>query len=385
MPQEKHCYALKERYEAEQLARRADDKKNVQAAIGMMDEAKSLDDDNSIMKDISDITSHINKIAGESLVELGRDLIEADQDAEAIKRFRQAHDYVTSIDPEKSAAATFKQVGLDLLQQGKIPEAVDDFGEARAHDHLIDMKEVVTALVSKGNGLIRSNNVKQDIPLHEVVKQAIPLYGAACTFDSTLNSPNKLAADALVVKGNSLASQGDIKHAVEAYVEANKLDPNKVSGPQLRANDLAAKALVRLALRELPRGLVTVVEAVRSFSDAARLDEKAITADNWNDFCWFGALLEHPSDVMYACDRAVELSPNDWQILDSRGLARAVAGDRQRAIADLTIVVARNKQPTPQNTAHRVDQSSGRPAKTAVPAGRNGTLRKQYGVQIPKQ
>ncbi|NES78123.1 MULTISPECIES: tetratricopeptide repeat protein [Okeania] len=42
---------------------------------------------------------------------------------------------------------------------------------------------------------------------------------------------------------------------------------------------------------------------------------------------------------MFACEKAVELSPNDGGILDSRGLARVLTGDYQGAISDFQVFV----------------------------------------------
>ena len=42
---------------------------------------------------------------------------------------------------------------------------------------------------------------------------------------------------------------------------------------------------------------------------------------------------------MFACDKAVSLSPKDGDIIDSRGLARALTGDIEGAIADFQVFV----------------------------------------------
>ena len=60
----------------------------------------------------------------------------------------------------------------------------------------------------------------------------------------------------------------------------------------------------------------------------------AVTASQWNNLCWFGSTWKRHPDVRAACDRAVELDPTDPQILDSRGLARALAGDHAGAVED---------------------------------------------------
>jgi tetratricopeptide (TPR) repeat protein len=67
--------------------------------------------------------------------------------------------------------------------------------------------------------------------------------------------------------------------------------------------------------------------------------------DSWyaqTERCWYGALFGHAAEVMDSCDRAIELSPptEGWGYL-LRGFARALIGDRQGAIADMTEGLAR--------------------------------------------
>ncbi|GAA6615001.1 hypothetical protein [Scytonema sp. NUACC26] len=66
-----------------------------------------------------------------------------------------------------------------------------------------------------------------------------------------------------------------------------------------------------------------------------------ISADDWNSLCWDGSLRGFAKDVMFACEKAVALSPKDGGILDSRGLARALTGDRKGAIEDLQTFIKR--------------------------------------------
>ena len=42
---------------------------------------------------------------------------------------------------------------------------------------------------------------------------------------------------------------------------------------------------------------------------------------------------------MFACEKAVALSPDEDYIIDSRGLARALTGDIEGAIADFQVFV----------------------------------------------
>lgn len=64
-----------------------------------------------------------------------------------------------------------------------------------------------------------------------------------------------------------------------------------------------------------------------------------IGANAWNQLCWYGSLRGYAADVLEACDTAVSLAPENLNILDSRGLARALTGDTAGAIDDFKAFV----------------------------------------------
>jgi tetratricopeptide (TPR) repeat protein len=72
------------------------------------------------------------------------------------------------------------------------------------------------------------------------------------------------------------------------------------------------------------------------YKEAQKLDPKLEKANEWslNGLCWDGSLRGYAAEVMTACDLAVERDPDNGQILDSRGVARALTGDYPGAIAD---------------------------------------------------
>ena len=57
------------------------------------------------------------------------------------------------------------------------------------------------------------------------------------------------------------------------------------------------------------------------------------------DLCWDGSLDGYASQVMKYCERAVDVAPDDPDIRDGRGLARALAGDIAGAIEDFQFYV----------------------------------------------
>ncbi|MGK7957225.1 MAG: caspase family protein [Crocosphaera sp.] len=70
--------------------------------------------------------------------------------------------------------------------------------------------------------------------------------------------------------------------------------------------------------------------------DEPQNDQVSLDAGSWNQLCRFGSIYGYAKDVLFACEKAVNnASAQDktsWQ--DSRGLARALTGDRQGAIED---------------------------------------------------
>jgi len=53
-----------------------------------------------------------------------------------------------------------------------------------------------------------------------------------------------------------------------------------------------------------------------------------------NSLCWSGSLWKRAADVLAHCERAVAGSPDDGDTRDSRGVARALTGNRRGAAED---------------------------------------------------
>jgi tetratricopeptide (TPR) repeat protein len=96
----------------------------------------------------------------------------------------------------------------------------------------------------------------------------------------------------LVENGQSLVQEGKAKEAIAAYTQAQKLAPK------------------------------------------FEISAFEISADSWNSLCWQGGLRGYAKEVMFACEKAVALAPNDGNNRDSRGLARALTGKTKGAIED---------------------------------------------------
>lgn len=89
-----------------------------------------------------------------------------------------------------------------------------------------------------------------------------------------------------------------------------------------------------------------ILGALLLLSNAKEMDPAYVDkfdATLWNSFCWWGSLYGYAKDVTDACNKAVELDPeNVWQ--DSRGLNNALLGNYASAIDDFKIAVEHFKK-----------------------------------------
>ncbi len=79
--------------------------------------------------------------------------------------------------------------------------------------------------------------------------------------------------------------------------------------------------------------------ATADFQQVTQQSLKSEDADLNNRVCWYGSLAQEAKIVLPACDYGIHLDPGNVAIYDSRGLARALSGDIQGAIADYTFVL----------------------------------------------
>lgn len=95
----------------------------------------------------------------------------------------------------------------------------------------------------------------------------------------------------------------------------------------------------------LSQGMIWVQEgkvedAIQAYEQAQTLDPNLqISAWSWNNLYWLGCLHGYASQVLIAGDKAVELEPDNKNYQDSRGLARGLTGDLAGAKADFQAVL----------------------------------------------
>ena len=208
---------------------------------------------------------------------------------------------------------------------------------------------VARSLVIQGENLLRKSKGEEEKleVAFTAFKKALQLHP-----DLKLNQNFSAWAEALVEAekmmedGTNLAREGKIEAAIEKYKKAKELD--KVAfiptwqniDPEAKAKSEAVDAAEQFldTARKLIKG-GKFKEAIDSYKQAEKIDPTQISARNWDTLCWNGSLYKQASDVMFACEKAVDLSPKDGLVFDSRGLARALTGDIEGAIADFQVYV----------------------------------------------
>ena len=91
-----------------------------------------------------------------------------------------------------------------------------------------------------------------------------------------------------------------------------------------------------------------ITSALDTLAKVQRLEPAAeISANTWYRLCWFGSLWKTATEVMHACDKAVELFPDNGIAHQGRGLARALTGNFAGAVEDFNMYLEwapKNKQ-----------------------------------------
>jgi tetratricopeptide (TPR) repeat protein len=125
--------------------------------------------------------------------------------------------------------------------------------------------------------------------------------------------------------------------ATVTFAQVGKTAPIDRSHPTLARYRTFAELLAEGEKRVL---LGEIEQAISLYTEAqTRSSFLEIGANSWNKLCWYGSLWGYADRVLDACETAVSLAPDNINIIDSRGLARALAGDTTGAIEDFTTFV----------------------------------------------
>jgi WD40 repeat protein len=145
-----------------------------------------------------------------------------------------------------------------------------------------------------------------------------------------------LVARKLIDDSKKLAADGDLAGATAKFKQAQQLDASvNVAKLTTEINRLAAANWIEQGKNQVREGKVTAALAL--YDRAKKLDPTLkIGAAAWNYLCYQGSIYGQASDVMFACEKAVKLAAagEKGNYQESRGLAKALSGDKQGAIAD---------------------------------------------------
>ncbi|NER23192.1 MAG: hypothetical protein F6J96_21325 [Symploca sp. SIO1C2] len=140
-----------------------------------------------------------------------------------------------------------------------------------------------------------------------------------------------------------LPKEGKLQKAIASYQQAQKLDPNVDLDPETETLEQDLEAVMRTwtpVLIQKGENLARegeIEKAIAKYQEAQELDPTVkITADSWNNVCWFGSLHRQAAKVLEACKNAVALASETEKGMfrDSRGVARVMTGNTQDAIED---------------------------------------------------
>ena len=129
--------------------------------------------------------------------------------------------------------------------------------------------------------------------------------------------------------------RGQVQTALDQLSSEMKLD-SSIDDPGDRSSKMVAGILGRKINQEVDGGNIRA--ALDWLADAKAND---LSSGAWledalllNTICWEGSLNGYALDAIEYCERAVSLEPDNADIRDSRGLARAITGDYAGAIED---------------------------------------------------
>lgn len=123
------------------------------------------------------------------------------------------------------------------------------------------------------------------------------------------------------------------------FSQALALDPELGLDPAAEAERLAARTAQNLVEGGVDLARQGDLEgAMTSFRQAQQLDPSfQISAEQWHNLCVEGSQNDQAELALESCNLAIQLEPDNGLYYNSRGLIRALAGDRAGAAADFRI------------------------------------------------
>lgn len=200
--------------------------------------------------------------------------------------------------------------------------------------------QVALDLVKDGHDLAGQGDIKGATAKFEQALGLEPDLGIEPEVEAKRSYAPKVVEDA-----RTMAKGGDIEGAVAMFKQALTFDPRLSFEPEVVAQIEFGRRLS--SLDAYTQAMITLA-SVQTISPTFNITT-VLSANEWNEMCWQGSLTGTAASVLPACERAVVLTPEDGSIRDSRGLARALTGDIEGAIADFEFYIqwrtARDEHP----------------------------------------
>ena len=221
------------------------------------------------------------------------------------------------------------ELGCDWLQNYLVshPEPLEELRVC--HDEIL-LAQAAPKMVQTGEETAKGGDIKG----------AIEKFHTALEWNTTLdiNPISRAQQYQLIGEGERFAKEGELDRAVAKFQAALELAPIFNLDPKTKALKIAAPALVKKG--DILANGGRVEEAISAYIKAQRLDSNLeIPFVSWNFLCRYGSLQGHSADILDACQKAVNLVPGNGGVRDSRGLARALTGDVEGALEDFQAFV----------------------------------------------
>jgi tetratricopeptide (TPR) repeat protein len=317
----------------------------------------------------------------------GRELAEKGDFDGVVAKFQQAKQQDAQVDfdlytdgvqnePEKVAKPLVSQAlvtqGREIADKGDFDGAVAKFKQAQKLNPKVDLdtdtdgvqtnsEQVAKEFVSKGlvNQAIivaAQGNIADVVAKFKQAQKIDPKVDLDTDTDGVQTNPEtvakQLVSKGLVNQATALAKQGDITEAVAKFKQAQQIDP-KVdfdadtdgvqNNPEKAAKDFFVAGLIAEAEEHLKQDEYN--QAVAVYQKIEQLQPtKEVLAKAWDSLCRQGSLQGYVKNVVNdACEKAVKFAPENGNIRDSRGLARALVGNYAGAIEDFQVFIKLSK------------------------------------------
>jgi|GEM_PF-570564 len=143
----------------------------------------------------------------------------------------------------------------------------------------------------------------------------------------------ELSPSYLIEQGVQFAKEGDLERTINKFQEAKELDPKLEIVPEVEARKLISESLMRAVPMLFDEDKSD--RAIEKFKKAIEFNPNIEnTGFFWGNICTLDKLWLYSSDIIFACDKAVESEPENPLFLYNRGVARAIDNNIDKAIQD---------------------------------------------------